>query len=150
MCKLWWAFLDKPCQIYISQLILFAVQTCSLTFFCNPGRQRNRLEPMDTIFVKQVKDGGPAHGAGLCTGKKKKKKSFTKRIPTKTKQTLYLFCGSDLETWTFFFLNKDSKNLISFYWPPCRGPSGKGEWCQHHWKSLLWGYITYPREVGLY
>ncbi|TRY58511.1 hypothetical protein DNTS_004924 [Danionella cerebrum] len=31
------------------------------------GRQRNRLEPMDTIFVKQVKEGGPAHGAGLCT-----------------------------------------------------------------------------------
>ncbi|KAM9719427.1 rho GTPase-activating protein 21 isoform 2-T2 [Menidia menidia] len=32
------------------------------------GRQRNRLEPMDTIFVKQVKEGGPAHAAGLCTG----------------------------------------------------------------------------------
>lgn len=32
------------------------------------GRQRNRLEPMDTIFVKQVREGGPAHGAGLCTG----------------------------------------------------------------------------------
>lgn len=32
------------------------------------GRPRNRLEPMDTIFVKQVKEGGPAHGAGLCTG----------------------------------------------------------------------------------
>ncbi|XP_053089137.1 rho GTPase-activating protein 21 isoform X3 [Pangasianodon hypophthalmus] len=32
------------------------------------GRARNRLEPMDTIFVKQVKEGGPAHGAGLCTG----------------------------------------------------------------------------------
>ncbi|XP_070700744.1 rho GTPase-activating protein 21 [Pempheris klunzingeri] len=32
------------------------------------GRQRNRLEPMDTIFVKQVKEGGLAHGAGLCTG----------------------------------------------------------------------------------
>uniref|UniRef100_A0A8C9ZIE5 Rho GTPase activating protein 21b n=1 Tax=Sander lucioperca TaxID=283035 RepID=A0A8C9ZIE5_SANLU len=32
------------------------------------GRQRNRLEPMDTIFVKQVKEGGPGHGAGLCTG----------------------------------------------------------------------------------
>ncbi|KAM9322048.1 rho GTPase-activating protein 21 isoform 2-T2 [Pholidichthys leucotaenia] len=32
------------------------------------GRQRNRLEPMDTIFVKQVKEGGPAHGAGLSTG----------------------------------------------------------------------------------
>ncbi|XP_028327727.1 LOW QUALITY PROTEIN: rho GTPase-activating protein 21-A [Gouania willdenowi] len=32
------------------------------------GRTRNRLQPMDTIFVKQVKEGGPAHGAGLCTG----------------------------------------------------------------------------------
>ncbi|XP_077954737.1 rho GTPase-activating protein 21-B isoform X3 [Gasterosteus aculeatus] len=32
------------------------------------GRQWNRLEPMDTIFVKQVKEGGPGHGAGLCTG----------------------------------------------------------------------------------
>ncbi|XP_048868033.1 rho GTPase-activating protein 21-like isoform X2 [Brienomyrus brachyistius] len=32
------------------------------------GRPRNRLEPMDTIFVKQVRTGGPAHEAGLCTG----------------------------------------------------------------------------------
>uniref|UniRef100_A0A8C1HX70 Rho GTPase activating protein 21b n=2 Tax=Cyprinus carpio TaxID=7962 RepID=A0A8C1HX70_CYPCA len=32
------------------------------------GRPRNRLEPMDTIFVKQVKEGGPAHSAGLCNG----------------------------------------------------------------------------------
>lgn len=40
-----------------------------LVLFClRPGRARNRLEPMDTIFVKQVKEGGPAHGAGLCTG----------------------------------------------------------------------------------
>lgn len=35
---------------------------------CRRGRQRNRLEPMDTIFVKQVKEGGHAHAAGLCTG----------------------------------------------------------------------------------
>lgn len=39
---------------------------------------------------------------------------------------------------------------MSFYWPPCRGPSSESEWCQHHWESLLWGYITYPREVGLF
>ncbi|KAG7245907.1 hypothetical protein CRUP_004446, partial [Coryphaenoides rupestris] len=32
------------------------------------GCQRSRLEPMDTIFVKSVKDHGPAHQAGLCTG----------------------------------------------------------------------------------
>ncbi|XP_044300673.1 rho GTPase-activating protein 23 isoform X4 [Varanus komodoensis] len=29
---------------------------------------RNRLEPMDTIFVKSVKEDGPAHQAGLRTG----------------------------------------------------------------------------------
>lgn len=34
------------------------------------GRARSRLEPMDTIFVKQVKEGGPAYRAGLCTGDK--------------------------------------------------------------------------------
>ncbi|XP_057201013.1 rho GTPase-activating protein 23 isoform X4 [Triplophysa rosa] len=29
---------------------------------------RGRLEPMDTIFVKNVREKGPAHQAGLCTG----------------------------------------------------------------------------------
>ncbi|XP_049320258.1 rho GTPase-activating protein 23 isoform X2 [Astyanax mexicanus] len=32
------------------------------------GNQRGRLEPMDTIFVKNVREKGPAHQAGLCTG----------------------------------------------------------------------------------
>nr|XP_008111634.2 PREDICTED: LOW QUALITY PROTEIN: rho GTPase-activating protein 23 [Anolis carolinensis] len=32
------------------------------------GTSRNRLEPMDTIFVKSVKVDGPAHLAGLRTG----------------------------------------------------------------------------------
>ncbi|XP_029363760.1 rho GTPase-activating protein 23 isoform X4 [Echeneis naucrates] len=32
------------------------------------GYQKGRLEPMDTIFVKNVRDKGPAHQAGLCTG----------------------------------------------------------------------------------
>ncbi|XP_034414081.1 rho GTPase-activating protein 23-like isoform X2 [Cyclopterus lumpus] len=32
------------------------------------GCQRSRLEPMDTIFVKSVKENGPAQQAGLCTG----------------------------------------------------------------------------------
>ncbi|XP_024119166.1 rho GTPase-activating protein 23 isoform X3 [Oryzias melastigma] len=30
--------------------------------------QPPRLEPVDTIFVKSVKENGPAHEAGLCTG----------------------------------------------------------------------------------
>lgn len=44
------------------------VKLCLGFFFSPTGKQRNRLEPMDTIFVKQVKEGGPAFEAGLCTG----------------------------------------------------------------------------------
>ncbi|XP_016324169.1 rho GTPase-activating protein 23-like isoform X4 [Sinocyclocheilus anshuiensis] len=32
------------------------------------GLHQSRLEPMDTIFVKNVREKGPAHQAGLCTG----------------------------------------------------------------------------------
>ncbi|XP_062893507.1 rho GTPase-activating protein 21-like isoform X1 [Mobula hypostoma] len=32
------------------------------------GFQKGQTEPMDTIFVKSVKEGGAAHQAGLCTG----------------------------------------------------------------------------------
>ncbi|XP_076856271.1 rho GTPase-activating protein 23 isoform X3 [Brachyhypopomus gauderio] len=32
------------------------------------ANQKGRLEPMDTIFVKSVREKGPAHQAGLCTG----------------------------------------------------------------------------------
>ncbi|XP_028988425.1 rho GTPase-activating protein 21 isoform X3 [Betta splendens] len=53
----------------------FIVYPPESTMHCFPeedrghrGRQRNKLEPMDTIFVKQVKEGGPAHRNGLCTG----------------------------------------------------------------------------------
>ncbi len=34
------------------------------------GLPQSRLEPMDTIFVKNVREKGPAHQAGLCTGKR--------------------------------------------------------------------------------
>lgn len=37
--------------------------------FLGTGPQRSRLEPMDTIFVKNVKEDGSAHQAGLRTGK---------------------------------------------------------------------------------
>ncbi|KAM6904614.1 LOW QUALITY PROTEIN: rho GTPase-activating protein 23 [Xenentodon cancila] len=32
------------------------------------GYEKGQLEPMDTIFVKNVREKGPAHQAGLCTG----------------------------------------------------------------------------------
>lgn len=52
--------------------LLLAAPSCaegSLTA-CPPGAgpPRSRLEPMDTIFVKNVREDGPAHQAGLRTG----------------------------------------------------------------------------------
>ncbi|CAN9503476.1 unnamed protein product [Ophioblennius macclurei] len=67
--------LSRTAQGFGFTLRHFIVYPPESTMHCFPeeehghrGRQRNRLEPMDTIFVKQVKEGGPAHGAGLCTG----------------------------------------------------------------------------------
>lgn len=54
----------RSCVCIVYYLLYNVCTTC----FFSLGRQRNRLEPMDTIFVKQVKEGGPAYGAGLCTG----------------------------------------------------------------------------------
>uniref|UniRef100_A0AAQ6A081 Uncharacterized protein n=1 Tax=Amphiprion ocellaris TaxID=80972 RepID=A0AAQ6A081_AMPOC len=42
------------------------------------GCQWSRLEPMDTIFVKSVKENGPAHQAGLCTGRRHSYERHTK------------------------------------------------------------------------
>ncbi|KAF7660201.1 hypothetical protein LDENG_00286000 [Lucifuga dentata] len=60
-----------------------------------PGRQRNRLEPMDTIFVKQVKEGGPAHGAGLCTGDRIVKVNGESIIGKTYSQVIALIQNSD-------------------------------------------------------
>ncbi|XP_061876934.1 rho GTPase-activating protein 21 isoform X2 [Entelurus aequoreus] len=59
------------------------------------GRQRSRLEPMDTIFVKQVKDGGPAHGAGLCTGDRIVKVNGESIIGKTYSQVIALIQNSD-------------------------------------------------------
>uniref|UniRef100_A0A8C7NZ85 Rho GTPase activating protein 21 n=1 Tax=Oncorhynchus mykiss TaxID=8022 RepID=A0A8C7NZ85_ONCMY len=58
-------------------------------------RQRNRLEPMDTIFVKQVKEGGPAHGAGLCTGDRIVKVNRESIIGKTYSQVIALIQNSD-------------------------------------------------------
>uniref|UniRef100_A0A3Q1AXQ6 Uncharacterized protein n=1 Tax=Amphiprion ocellaris TaxID=80972 RepID=A0A3Q1AXQ6_AMPOC len=60
------------------------------------GRQRNRLEPMDTIFVKQVKEGGPAHGAGLCTGDRIVKVNGESIIGKTYSQVIALIQNSDI------------------------------------------------------
>ncbi|KAL4630953.1 rho GTPase-activating protein 21 isoform X1 [Arapaima gigas] len=58
-------------------------------------RQRTRLEPMDTIFVKQVKEGGPAHGAGLCTGDRIVKVNGESIIGKTYSQVIALIQNSD-------------------------------------------------------
>uniref|UniRef100_A0A672L3K6 Rho GTPase activating protein 21 n=1 Tax=Sinocyclocheilus grahami TaxID=75366 RepID=A0A672L3K6_SINGR len=60
-----------------------------------PGKTRNRLEPMDTIFVKQVKEGGPAHGAGLCTGDRIVKVNGESIIGKTYSQVIALIQNSD-------------------------------------------------------
>uniref|UniRef100_A0A671KYE3 Rho GTPase-activating protein 21-like n=1 Tax=Sinocyclocheilus anshuiensis TaxID=1608454 RepID=A0A671KYE3_9TELE len=59
------------------------------------GKQWNRLEPMDTIFVKQVKEGGPAHGAGLCTGDRIVKVNGESIIGKTYSQVIALIQNSD-------------------------------------------------------
>ncbi|XP_076827339.1 rho GTPase-activating protein 21a isoform X3 [Brachyhypopomus gauderio] len=59
------------------------------------GRPRNRLEPMDTIFVKQVKEGGPAHRAGLCTGDRIVKVNGESIIGKTYSQVIALIQNSD-------------------------------------------------------
>ncbi|XP_051784898.1 rho GTPase-activating protein 21-like isoform X3 [Erpetoichthys calabaricus] len=61
----------------------------------NRGRQKSRLEPMDTIFVKQVKEGGPAHEAGLCTGDRIVKVNGESIIGKTYSQVIALIQNSD-------------------------------------------------------
>uniref|UniRef100_A0A3Q2CKL5 Rho GTPase activating protein 21a n=1 Tax=Cyprinodon variegatus TaxID=28743 RepID=A0A3Q2CKL5_CYPVA len=50
---------------------------------------------MDTIFVKQVKEGGPAHGAGLCTGDRLVKVNGESIIGKTYSQVIALIQNSD-------------------------------------------------------
>uniref|UniRef100_A0A8D0D8U3 Rho GTPase activating protein 21b n=1 Tax=Sander lucioperca TaxID=283035 RepID=A0A8D0D8U3_SANLU len=89
----------------------FIVYPPESTMHCFPeedhgrrGRQRNRLEPMDTIFVKQVKEGGPGHGAGLCTGDRIVKvngasiigKAYCEVISLIQDSLYYIYCNTAL------------------------------------------------------
>ncbi|KAM9488691.1 rho GTPase-activating protein 21a [Clarias gariepinus] len=59
------------------------------------GRSQCRLEPMDTIFVKQVKEGGSAHQAGLCTGDRIVKVNGESIIGKTYSQVIALIQNSD-------------------------------------------------------
>ncbi|XP_030397477.1 rho GTPase-activating protein 23 isoform X5 [Gopherus evgoodei] len=59
------------------------------------GPQRSRLEPMDTIFVKNVKEAGPAHQAGLRTGDRLVKVNGESIIGKTYSQVIALIQNSD-------------------------------------------------------
>ncbi|XP_055512806.1 rho GTPase-activating protein 21-B-like isoform X2 [Leucoraja erinacea] len=59
------------------------------------GRQKGQTEPMDTIFVKSVKEGGAAHQAGLCTGDRIVKVNAESIIGKTYSQVISLIQNSD-------------------------------------------------------
>ncbi|KAG5262999.1 hypothetical protein AALO_G00281320 [Alosa alosa] len=80
------------------------------------GCQRNRLEPMDTIFVKSVRDKGPAHQAGLCTGDRLVKVNGESVLGKTYSQVIALIQNSDsvLEL-SIMPKNEDVLQLVSAY-----------------------------------
>ncbi|CAM9842702.1 unnamed protein product [Bubo scandiacus] len=60
-----------------------------------PGPPRSRLEPMDTIFVKNVREDGPAHQAGLRTGDRLVKVNGESIIGKTYSQVIALIQNSD-------------------------------------------------------
>uniref|UniRef100_A0A2K5IIW9 Rho GTPase activating protein 23 n=1 Tax=Colobus angolensis palliatus TaxID=336983 RepID=A0A2K5IIW9_COLAP len=92
---------------------------CSLKEEENGGRgggpsPRHRLEPMDTIFVKNVKEDGPAHRAGLRTGDRLVKVNGESVIGKTYSQVIALIQNSD-DTLELSIMPKDEDILQLAY-----------------------------------
>ncbi|XP_066220479.1 rho GTPase-activating protein 23 isoform X4 [Saccopteryx leptura] len=92
---------------------------CSLKEEENGGRgggpsRRHRLEPMDTIFVKNVKDEGPAHRAGLRRGDRLVKVNGESVIGKTYSQVIALIQNSD-DTLELSIMPKDEDILQLAY-----------------------------------
>ncbi|XP_006889532.1 PREDICTED: rho GTPase-activating protein 23 [Elephantulus edwardii] len=92
---------------------------CSLKEEENGGRgggpsPRHRLEPMDTIFVKNVKGDGPAHRAGLRTGDRLVKVNGESVIGKTYSQVIALIQNSD-DTLELSIMPKDEDILQLAY-----------------------------------
>ncbi|XP_076155206.1 rho GTPase-activating protein 23-like [Alosa pseudoharengus] len=79
------------------------------------GNERGRLEPMDTIFVKNVRENGPAHQAGLCTGDRLVKVNGESVLGKTYAQVISLIqnSGSELEL-SIMPKHEDVLQLVSF------------------------------------
>ncbi|XP_058140084.1 rho GTPase-activating protein 23 isoform X2 [Dasypus novemcinctus] len=92
---------------------------CSLKEEENGGRgggpsPRHRLEPMDTIFVKNVKEDGPAHRAGLRTGDRLVKVNGESVVGKTYSQVIALIQNSD-DTLELSIMPKDEDILQLAY-----------------------------------
>ncbi|XP_045155262.1 rho GTPase-activating protein 23 [Echinops telfairi] len=77
---------------------------------CSLKSPRHRMEPMDTIFVKNVKDDGPAHRAGLRTGDRLVKVNGESIIGKTYSQVIALIQNSD-DTLELSIMPKDEDVL---------------------------------------
>ncbi|XP_054986469.1 rho GTPase-activating protein 23 isoform X2 [Sorex araneus] len=75
---------------------------------------RHRLEPVDTIFVKNVKEDGPAHRAGLRTGDRLVKVNGERVIGKTYSQVIALIQNSD-DTLELSIMPKDEDVLQLAY-----------------------------------
>ncbi|XP_034496567.1 LOW QUALITY PROTEIN: rho GTPase-activating protein 23 [Ailuropoda melanoleuca] len=79
-----------------------------------PSPRHHRLEPMDTIFVKNVKDDGPAHRAGLRTGDRLVKVNGESVVGKTYSQVITLIQDSD-DTLELSIMPKDEDILQLAY-----------------------------------
>ncbi|KAK5615013.1 hypothetical protein CRENBAI_007252 [Crenichthys baileyi] len=78
--------------------------------------QRPCLEPMDTIFVKSVKENGPAQQAGLCTGDRLVKVNGESILGKTYSQVITLIQNSEnLLELTIMPKDEDVLQLVSVY-----------------------------------
>ncbi|KAM4716202.1 rho GTPase-activating protein 23-like isoform 3-T3 [Anableps anableps] len=94
-----------------------------------PGKvecQRSCLEPMDTIFVKSVKENGPAQQAGLCTGDRLVKVNGESILGKTYSQVITLIQNSEnLLELTIMPKDEDVLQLVSVYSQNVNSKGGK-------------------------
>ncbi|XP_015241068.1 PREDICTED: rho GTPase-activating protein 23-like [Cyprinodon variegatus] len=94
-----------------------------------PGKadsQRSCLEPMDTIFVKSVKENGPAQQAGMCTGDRLVKVNGESILGKTYSQVITLIQNSEKQLeLTIMPKDEDVLQLVSVYSQNVNSKEGK-------------------------
>ncbi|KAM4716209.1 rho GTPase-activating protein 23-like isoform 10-T10 [Anableps anableps] len=127
-------FIVYPPESTLHGLKLRGTQNCYLNVKDEengnvPGKvecQRSCLEPMDTIFVKSVKENGPAQQAGLCTGDRLVKVNGESILGKTYSQVITLIQNSEnLLELTIMPKDEDVLQLVSVYSQNVNSKGGK-------------------------